>query len=303
MTNGNKYLINSGKEDGESAPVDYEQFDIIPDELKMDVRNSWRDRDAGVQYNLSKLSERELWVCYTTPKGGDEGEDSSSITAIGELSIPVDDAVDLDTDTLAAFLDERTADIPTEIIGDVAVEYFSTNTDEVAELLNEKHKARVVERLWIALEKGTASTNGELVWVRDDTDEYASIAEDVLRELPIDDTDDGVLTRLFEDALSNYPKEEIDSSLPQSAPPTMSVSSLSFVEKEWIARSVELRQRAGFYPQTAKSVALYEQRSMKIDVAEELGISSSTVGEHIKRSRKQYERARWIVDNLEHLGE
>jgi hypothetical protein len=293
----NKYTVgSSGDTAGEAGvQVDYNEYDIDPPTLETATRNVWRDRASGRQHALVQMKEMDFWVGYSAEGAGSDA-DNVEIDGVGEVSL---NPISLDMDALEAAIIEHGEALIADSAVEQAGEQLTQNATGIATTLAEAWEALGEDTLDTALNQGTASTNGELVWVRRDSDLFASEVETAFDEYDIQDTDDGRVFELLQDTLAEISGDV--EGLPESVPSATYSATLNMKGAPWIARAVAIRQNGGLYPQNARVAALYEHRSMQIDVADELGISSSNVHEQVKRLKKNVEEAQWMVDNLSHF--
>lgn len=291
--NTDEEVVADGGEEQSNNDVDVHAYDINPLELDYKTDHATITSDAAHDnktYHFKEIKGTDglycLYATWPTPAGEETGW---ALKGIGRVNVK---PLELDVDNIKEYLREEAAEKSERV--DVDADVIHDNIDEIAEQLklqweggsrdvlgdallsNEEFPLVDGSRVYGVTHNSIAFEADEVMSDYDAGLEKNSVARDALRR-----------------EVSNHTPSRSDTKEREYA------ADIEFDVESWELRALELQQNAGFPRKMSQTVAVNEEESMKRDVAERLGVSSSTVTEHLQNAAKRVEEAQWTVRNVD----
>lgn len=278
--------------------VDVDDYAIDPTEIEYDVENQTRDTTNNRTNHVSRIKGTDIWVAYRTWHSG-PSEMSHSVKGIGRISF---EAVDLDTDDMAAKIREEAASLR---VADSDDDDALSLADELVEKADGLAKA--LETGWQvtsteygprdALYDGWAGVDATTVWVSHVEEAIGHEAEDALHEVGIEKDEYGSAMDIARQTLYDGVSQRRDRWL---RPHLDYEARLSFDAEPWELRAIEFEQKSVLQNkmQLAKTAALLREGRPQREIAETLGLAASTTSEHVSRLEDLLDRAVWTTKNI-----
>lgn len=280
----NQKLISDGG-------VEYEDYEIDPTELSVDITNRWADTQNNVTNKLSRIKGSDLWVCYRTWQTGTT-EYQSAIKGLGKFRV---EAIGLEHEFLVAQIREAAEEIAdTDGFSDLA-DRLHAHAETLAEDVVTEWERGVEEQVGEAAYEGTLPTDGTLAWVSHVENAYHYETEYAITDVGIEETD------IVYDATRSALSAAVDRHRNRWRNPHAEyIAQLKFDVEPWELRALELHQNGVFgrMRETARVHALRETGKQPTDIADMLGVNPSTVTRHLNRADEWLARANWTVTNL-----